>query len=423
MTPPCSPECAGGHACVLGECRCAGGPACAPSEVCDGSGCVPIACDPVCDDGETCDSGACRCGGGTACLDGERCDGMRCVPTACTPACVGAETCVAGACVCGAGPSCSAGYACDGTSCGDVDECALATDDCATNATCTNTEGAFACTCDEGFVGDGRTCQPAPNCVEMPGVCDSNATCDVSGAEPRCVCDAGYRGDGTTCADVDECAEGSDDCDPNGICRNTAPGFTCECGVSFTGDGRACTPIAGCTSIDSFEVFSSWPLDPWVEFPPFHGVVTSAQRYDGSLSIASAHWAYRDDVVVGLPGDRLEFWVRTAGEAGQQVGVGFHALDTGARDLRVDAEHGTISLGESEGYAHPAPRTVRESESLSGWSSHTLVPSRGRVRRCEHRRRSRLRGRRFVARRSDGHIPDRQPGFGRVLPRQRREHP
>ena len=35
------------------------------------------------------------------------------------------------------------------------DECAAMTDNCAPNATCTNTASSFTCTCNEGYTGDG----------------------------------------------------------------------------------------------------------------------------------------------------------------------------------------------------------------------------------------------------------------------------
>lgn len=42
----------------------------------------------------------------------------------------------------------------------DVDECALAsTNDCSTNADCSNTVGSFNCTCKSGFAGNGNTCE------------------------------------------------------------------------------------------------------------------------------------------------------------------------------------------------------------------------------------------------------------------------
>ena len=40
----------------------------------------------------------------------------------------------------------------------DIDECAIGTDMCDTNANCTNTDGSYNCTCDNGYSGDGFTC-------------------------------------------------------------------------------------------------------------------------------------------------------------------------------------------------------------------------------------------------------------------------
>ena len=40
----------------------------------------------------------------------------------------------------------------------DVDECSAGTDNCGTNAACTNTVGSFTCACNSGYSGDGQTC-------------------------------------------------------------------------------------------------------------------------------------------------------------------------------------------------------------------------------------------------------------------------
>ena len=42
----------------------------------------------------------------------------------------------------------------------DIDECALETDDCHTNAICTNTQGSYNCSCLDGFedINNGRNC-------------------------------------------------------------------------------------------------------------------------------------------------------------------------------------------------------------------------------------------------------------------------
>ena len=40
----------------------------------------------------------------------------------------------------------------------DIDECIDGSNDCADNATCSDTEGSYECTCDPGFTGDGVNC-------------------------------------------------------------------------------------------------------------------------------------------------------------------------------------------------------------------------------------------------------------------------
>ena len=40
----------------------------------------------------------------------------------------------------------------------DIDECALNTDNCNSNANCTNTDGTYNCTCKKGYLGDGSNC-------------------------------------------------------------------------------------------------------------------------------------------------------------------------------------------------------------------------------------------------------------------------
>ena len=40
----------------------------------------------------------------------------------------------------------------------DIDECAESTDNCDSNAECTNTIGSHNCTCTVGYTGNGRSC-------------------------------------------------------------------------------------------------------------------------------------------------------------------------------------------------------------------------------------------------------------------------
>ena len=40
----------------------------------------------------------------------------------------------------------------------DIDECAEGTDNCDSNAACTNTLGSFTCECNNGYLGSGQKC-------------------------------------------------------------------------------------------------------------------------------------------------------------------------------------------------------------------------------------------------------------------------
>ena len=40
----------------------------------------------------------------------------------------------------------------------DVDKCNAGTDNCAAEATCTDTDGSYTCTCNTGYAGDGTNC-------------------------------------------------------------------------------------------------------------------------------------------------------------------------------------------------------------------------------------------------------------------------
>ena len=40
----------------------------------------------------------------------------------------------------------------------DDDECTDGTDQCDTNAACTNSDGSYTCVCNVGYTGDGFTC-------------------------------------------------------------------------------------------------------------------------------------------------------------------------------------------------------------------------------------------------------------------------
>tara|TARA_B100000575_G_scaffold102752_1_gene81876 strand:+ start:37 stop:1881 length:1845 start_codon:yes stop_codon:yes gene_type:complete len=105
--------------------------------------------------------------------------------------------------------------------CEDIDECATGTDNCDTNAACTNTIGSFSCVCNSSYTGDGVTC--------------SENTCTAFGTIPD-----GYILDpaGTTVTDVNlsaSCADGFSGTPSSLSCNGgtfTAPS---GCGVCVVG--------------------------------------------------------------------------------------------------------------------------------------------------------------------------------------------
>lgn len=94
-------------------------------------------------------------------------------------------------------PDCLSGYRDDGGTCVDINECLLAAT-CGDNASCTNSEGSFACACDAGFEGDGQSCTDIDECADAP--CQNGGTC-VDGADQfNCVCVGFWTGE--TCEDA-----------------------------------------------------------------------------------------------------------------------------------------------------------------------------------------------------------------------------
>jgi len=170
-----------------------------------------------------------------------------------------------------------------------VDECTLGTDNCDTNAECTNADGGFTCACETGFTGDGVTCVDDNECATNNGGCEQ--VCTNTPGSFTCSCDAGFEVNATddsqcddvnecntnngdcpngsqcvnrngsyfcnclgsyvwnedtnTCDDYDECTLEVDNCDPDrATCQNEAGGFTCACNantVDENGDGTLCT--------------------------------------------------------------------------------------------------------------------------------------------------------------------------------------
>ena len=136
----------------------------------------------------------------------------------------------------------------------DIDECAVGTDDCDTNADCTHTAGGFSC-----------------------------------------ACHTGHEGDGETCSDIDECAVGADDCDTSADCSKIAGGFSCACHTGYEEPSVQSSLMA--TTISQDEKFKNsplvsahprWALIKWllVESLRSGGVVAQSSSLEVRLTVA-----------------------------------------------------------------------------------------------------------------------------------------
>jgi len=275
MSQGCGDDACTGGACVDSGQTCQLATECDDGLACTEDACVAQQCEHhpvVCADGLSCVEGICRCNEGTACGN-DVCvdltdDPLHCGD--CATACdADAETCEAGQCVdadeCEAGTddcaanatctntapgfecACNAGFVGDGVQC-SADECATGDHNCDVNAICTDTPTAFTCACNAGYVGDGVTCVDVDECATNTDTCDDapDACVNLAGSY-ACACPAGYDGNGEDangCADLDECLARSDNCDANATCTNTVGGFTCTCVPEYEGDGVACLPLA-----------------------------------------------------------------------------------------------------------------------------------------------------------------------------------
>jgi len=148
---------------------------------------------------------------------------------------------------------CQTGYAAPATggTCMDVDECAT-TAPCGVLATgCVNTVGSYACSCMVGYGAPttGGTCSDLDECAL--GTCTVNATdCVNTIGSYTCTCAAGYSAPamGGPCADVDECAVAATCGAERASCANGAGSYACTCytGYSAPATGGTCEDVNEC---------------------------------------------------------------------------------------------------------------------------------------------------------------------------------
>ena len=108
----------------------------------------------------------------------------------------------------------------------DVDECSAGTDNCAAEATCTNTDGSYICTCNTGYTGDGVTCTSK---IQSKDVIIVHTSLVHSKCENI-----------TITTDIDECSVGVDNCALQATCTDSEGSFICACDTGYNGDGVTC---------------------------------------------------------------------------------------------------------------------------------------------------------------------------------------
>ena len=102
---------------------------------------------------------------------------------------------------CDASCAIETGYTCPvpGDPCVDINECGAGSDNCSSDATCTNLPGSFSCSCNPGYFGDGVTCDPCP----------AGFFQDTPGQAFCTPCPVGRFASGTAQTECQECPVGS----------------------------------------------------------------------------------------------------------------------------------------------------------------------------------------------------------------------
>ncbi|XP_078691947.1 uncharacterized protein LOC144922177 [Branchiostoma floridae x Branchiostoma belcheri] len=202
---------------------------------------------------------------------------------------------------------CDDGYVWSEVACVDIDECATGTDNCDSEATCTNTDGSFTCTCNDGYVGDGFIC-----------VDDLSGTCMAPPTPPTCIdvtCDPPdlYLYQGDTC--TYSCAPG---------CYGASTTVTCLGHGNWDGqiaDCQECPPWPPLPTDFDYEAatgaITGSTLDPAVAeevgFDSFLTDLAAYAEYDGT---SLADLPDTDNIII-MP----ERWVLTYTNEGVTSGL------------------------------------------------------------------------------------------------------
>ncbi|GMS93254.1 hypothetical protein PENTCL1PPCAC_15429, partial [Pristionchus entomophagus] len=122
----------------------------------------------------------------------------------------------------------------------DDDECDMGTDNCDRDTQdCINLPGHFNCTCKAGFEhGSDGKCKDIDECALAIDNCHALAICKNEQPLFSCHCKEPYIGDDWVTiiiVDVDECKLSPPPCNPNANCKNTEGSFECACKDGYKG--------------------------------------------------------------------------------------------------------------------------------------------------------------------------------------------
>ena len=134
--------------------------------------------------------------------------------------------------------------------CTNINECALGTHHCSSDANCMDTIGSFHCQCFDGFTGNGRTnsCLNVNECKSPQNNCGANTDCSDTEGSYQCLCRRGFSGSGGQCTNIDECALQIHHCSPNASCNDTLGSYECYCKKGFHNNSVICVNTDECTS-------------------------------------------------------------------------------------------------------------------------------------------------------------------------------
>jgi hypothetical protein len=112
--------------------------------------------------------------------------------------------------------------------------------------------------------------------------------------------------------------------------------------------------------LEDFEQPNAWPWKPWStpgDGGFVNGNLSASAAHSGQYGISGVSWAYRADVAIGKPGDKISMWVKNGAD------LGFQSAIVETHFFRIQGN--TISFHYNPGYTDYPWRQVVAAESNS----------------------------------------------------------